>query len=887
MKAVDYSVLFEDNFKVARRCASEGMVLLKNDNELLPLKEGTVTAPVGRDCYNLLKGGGGSADVRSPYVKSLIDGLREIEDSGKISVCSAAVDAYNETNVYDDAVIDEIGRKSDVVLVTISRFSEEAFDRKAEKGDYYLSNEETALFDQLQKCDSVKNIIVILNLAGVTDTSWIESYSKIKSVLLCWLPGMEGGSAIADILCGNVTPSGKLTDTFAKDYFDYPSSLTFVYPYNKTEQRVEYSEDIFVGYRYFETFAPEKVIYPFGFGLSYTKFEYSNIKFESDESKIHISIDVKNVGNFSGREIVQAYVHAPLGELAKPVCELKGFAKTKLLEPNESQTLDISIDIASLASFDDTGATGFLAAYVLEKGIYDIFVASDVRNQIKAGSIYVDETYVVEQLSLKLVNSAVMRMSQDGALVPNVIGNAELDEFNELKCSTNEKIMLKDVADGKATVEDFVAQLSDDQLIELCQAQPPAFPRGTAGVGNLREFGVPNAQTADGPLGLRKTTPTTCFPCPNLMACTWDAELQYEIGKAIGFEGISTKIDILLAPALNIHRDPLCGRNFEYYSEDPLVSGNAATAVVKGVQSQGMAATVKHFAANNKENLRWLSNSLISERALREIYLKGFEIVVKQGKPWCLMTSYNMINGTYASANHNLLTGVLRGEWKYEGAIMSDWRNSVRQFEEILAGENIKMPFGYPDEIALTQEMLQRGVVTRAKLQQTAIPVIELILKTDVFKRNDFGPLHRIKSSGKTSIKAMNLTGVSATWCAAHECLDDDGGYNVAELGKDRRKMDTYIIYRIDVESAGKYELNARIATADDRCFLEYMIDGEKVAEAKFEHKSTAENPYQDWFDVATSIDLPSGEHRFDVMIRTIDEDDLNGISINRIEFSR
>ena len=428
---------------------------------------------------------------------------------------------------------------------------------------------------------------------------------------------MECGTAIADVLCGDVNPSGKLVDTIVYDYADYPSANCF--NYNKRETK--YEEGIFVGYRYFETFAKDKVMYPFGFGLSYTEFEYSDYTFSVEKDTITVSVNVTNVGDLSGREVVQVYCAAPQGKLEKPAIELKGYAKTKELEKGETE---------------------------------------------------------------------------------------------------NVKVCFYDVSEGKADLCQFINQMNVEELISLSLGQPLAFPEGTSGVGNLKKYGVPNPQTADGPVGIRRSVNTTCFPCATLIACSWDSELQYAMGAAMGYEGYSTGIDVLLGPAMNIHRNPLGGRCFEYFSEDPLITGKAAAALVNGMQSQGLCATIKHFAANNCEDFRNINNSIVEERALREIYLKGFEIAVKESNPAYIMTSYNLLNGEHISANAQLLRGVLRDEWKYEGATMTDWRNGVPLTSEIIAGNNIKMPFGYPDEGEKVLQAYKNGQISLSILRENA-----------------------------------------------------------------------------------------------------------------------------------------------------------------------
>jgi beta-glucosidase-like glycosyl hydrolase len=368
------------------------------------------------------------------------------------------------------------------------------------------------------------------------------------------------------------------------------------------------------------------------------------------------------------------------------------------------------------------------------------------------------------------------RLKSDGTMeeykATNVVDtNEEILEntVNDIE-SINKNIMLFDVASGVNTLDEFISQLTNEELINLSQAQPSAFPRGTAGVGNIKKYGIPNPQTADGPAGLRKTVPTTAFPCATLIGCTWDEDLQYEMGKSVGYEGVMTGVDIWLAPGLNIHRDPLCGRNFEYFSEDPLISGRSAASIIRGAQSMGIISTCKHFALNNKEYNRLFSDSIVSERALREVYLKGFEIVVRESQPDCIMSSYNLINGIRASTNYNLLVGILRDEWDFKGAVMTDWRNVSHLWEEIKAGNNIKMPFGYPDEIELAIEMVKCGKLTREELEKSVKNVLKLIMKTSRFKNQDFGVEHTILKENTTRIKAIEITGTSYTFTGSEPC---------------------------------------------------------------------------------------------------------------------
>ncbi len=841
----------QKSIQIARSAATQGMVLLKNEDNLLPLKEGSRITLANAETY--YRGGGGSADVFCDYVVSVAQGLQNKAKDGKLSICE----------------------DSDTIVAVFARISGEEEDYYAVKGQYYPTDEELAYFDEIQKNDTIKDVVLLLNIPTVIDLTWIEKYSKIKSVLIIWLPGMEGGNAVADILCGDVAPSGHLTDTFAYDCYDYPSSLDF----EKKQSAYPYEEDIFVGYRYFETFNKERVLYPFGFGLSYTEFELDCQEFKADGDTVEISVSVKNTGKHNGAEVVQIYASAPEGLLDHPTVELKGFRKTKVLQPNESQVLHFTIPKKDLASFDDTGVTGVLGGYVLEKGDYAFYFGNNARDIRECGTMTVSEMEVVSQYSLKLTSPVDRRLNSKGNYVSAWIGEAEVEK--EIDTVAPEKLYkLQDVADGIIDMHTFIAQMSDDELIEISSAQPPAFPRGTAGIGNNKKYGIPNIQTADGPAGLRKTVPTVCFPCATLLACAWDYDTVYSVGRGIGEEGIYFDIDVLLAPGLNIHRNPLCGRNFEYYSEDPLVSGKAAAAFVDGVQSSGMLCTLKHFAANNKEINRFHISSQVSERAMREIYLKGFEIAVKESNPGFIMTSYNLLNGTHTSAHHGLLTGIVRNEWGYQGAFMTDWRVPERQWREIKAGNNIKMPYGYPKEISLAKEMVQKGRLERRELMVNAEYILNSIMRSERFRVGNMGLCFDVED--EITLKGTVFTCVNGTDVGEVPSTDGDG-YILGNTHKDKNNNDIFVCYDLAVKNGGNYDISCRIATPYDSTWLDVLVDEEEMITGI---KPLSANGWEDWHTLPLgTLALTKGEHRLKFIIRDIERG--KGIYLNWIKIKK
>lgn len=777
-----------EHIELSRKAAGEGMVLLKNENEVLPFAKGTKLALFGKACVDYVKGGGGSGDVTIKYARSLYEGLKIKESEGKLAVFDKLADYYSTEikKQYDKGfapgmtqeveipadLMDQAAAFADVAVITICRFSGEGWDRKEptvepehlwevekifaeqqkaifEETDYKLTSKEKALIEAVKS--KFKKIVVVVNSGGVIETGWIKNDDSISSALFMWQGGIEGGLAAADILAGDVNPSGKLADTFAESLDDYPSTYNF----HDSNDYVEYTDDVYVGYRYFETIpgAAEKVVYPFGYGLSYTKFDIKTSSFAKSEDAVTVKIDVKNTGKCDGKEVVMLYYSAPCGVLGKPAIELGAFAKTKLLKTGESQTVELVLKLAEMASYDDTGKIT-KSAWILEKGDYKFYVGNCIRCLTKLDEVYNQkDDEVVLQLSEKLAPSHLKeRLLPDGtmekvpaaapkssdSILPRMAnrdteavcpGEPGRDHFSML---VHKDIMFEDVASGKATLDDFIKQLSIEELCHLLGGQKNMGVSNTFGVGYLPEYGMPNITTADGPAGLRILPHigvyTTAWPCATMLACSFNTQLAEQVGAAAASEVKENNIGIWLAPAVNIHRTPMCGRNFEYYSEDPLVAGKIGAGVVRGVQSQNIAATVKHFAFNNKETNRKNSDSRVSERAAREIYLKAFEIIVKEAAPWCIMTAYNKVNGLQCSENKELINDVLRGEWGFDGVVMTDWWTSGEQYLETKAGNDLKMGNGYPERVL---EAYNKGVISKEEIVAAVKNILKLILKME------------------------------------------------------------------------------------------------------------------------------------------------------------
>ena len=762
-----------------KKAALEGMVLVKNEGNLLPIQKGTKIALFGKGTVDYVKGGGGSGDVTVEYSHSLLDGMKD-----KVLLYEALNEFYKENvkaqyaadidpgMTAEPEVPEELleGAKAftDTAIISICRFSGERWDRTVEgqadltglykvdkkclaraaevfeHGDFYLSDAEAKLVEQVTA--NFAKVIVVLNVGGVVDTTWFAKNDKIQAALFAWQAGMEGGLAIADILCGEANPSGKLVDTFAEKLSDYPFSDSF----HESHTYVDYKEDIYVGYRYFETIPgkAEKVVYPFGYGLSYTTFLIEETDSYIENDILNVILNVKNTGAVAGKEVVQLYASAPQGKLGKPARELKAFAKTRLLAAGEEEQLELQVDLSALASYDDLGKVQ-QSAYVLERGTYEFYIGNSIRNVKKLQTEFALETdRIVEQLISRCAPKRLSeRMLSDGSMealeqrldgerissVPFSVSEMEAKDKSFDPADVIGKITFEDVKEGRASVAELLKQLTLDEKVDLLGGQPSSGLANTCGMGNLPKYKIPNIMTADGPAGVRiekeHQVYTTAFPSAIALASSWNTELLEEVGKAGAVECKMYDFGIWLTPAMNIHRSPLCGRNFEYYSEDPYLTGKMAAAKVRGIQSEGIVATLKHLAANNKETNRRYCDSRVSERALREIYLKGFEIAVKESAPWAVMTSYNPLNGIRTAEHPELLKGILREEWGFDGLVMSDWRNEDDHAYELPAGNDIRMPHGNSDRVIAG---LEKGILTEADIDIAVTHVLEMLLKIEV-----------------------------------------------------------------------------------------------------------------------------------------------------------
>jgi len=776
-----------EHIALSRRAAREGMVLLKNEGGALPLAPGSRVALFGKGTIDYVKGGGGSGDVTVPYIRNLYDGLREV--IGEENIYPGTIAFYRDyvsaqyaaqwapgmvaEPEIPEALLREARAFTDTAVISISRFSGEGWDRKSararitrkepvtgdavsmsdalfERGDFYLSDAERRMAETVSQ--AFARTIVVLNTGGIVETAWFRDNPRIQGLLLAYQGGMEGGCATAELLAGLACPSGKLADTWARDLEDYPGCAHFY----DSDEYVDYTEDIYVGYRYFETMdgARDKVVYPFGYGLSYTRFRLSGERITPRGEEAEASVLVTNIGETAGKEVVQVYFSAPQGRLGKPARELAGYRKTRLLAPGESETVFIRFPLSQMASYDDLGKVQ-KSAWVLEAGAYRFYIGTSVRDARQTAETWtLDSDRVIRQETARMVPTCLeKRMLADGsyetlptapcndyratALEPlgadDMHASPAVRAIGRIKdYGRGEGMKLRDVAEGRMSLDDFIAALPTEDLAWLLGGQPNTGLANTYGYGNNPVRGIPNIMTADGPAGVRFRqelgVTTTAFPCATLLASTWDPALTWEVGVAASLEAKENNIMVWLAPGVNIHRNPLCGRNFEYYSEDPLLTGRQAAALIRGVQSNHIAATPKHFALNNKETNRRGCDSRASERAIREIYLRQFEIIVKEAHPWSIMTSYNIINGHRASENKDLLTGILREEWGFDGMVTTDWWTLGEHYKEVAAGNDMKMATGYPDRLLKAVEL---GVLSREEMEAAVRNILRLILRVD------------------------------------------------------------------------------------------------------------------------------------------------------------
>lgn len=847
---------FEKYTAKARQAVAEGQVLLLNQNHVLPLPKGSHVAVFGRMQLHYYRSGTGSGGmVNVNKVTGILEALEESED---VQVYEPLVGVYREwekDHPFDEgvgwgnepwsqeemelneALVEEAAEKNEYAIVILARTAGEDKDNKMLEGAYCLTSIEEDMLQKVRK--SFAKMIVLLNTGNIMDMSFMDQY-RPDAVMYVWQGGMIGGLGTVDVLTGKVCPSGRLSDTIAAQMSDYPAD-----PYFGGLEQNLYVEDIYVGYRYFESAAKSKVLYPFGFGLSYTTFSMEADGFSYAENQVSFVMKVTNTGSVAGKEVVQVYAKAPLGKLGKPARVLIDFKKTKELMPGECETLTFAIPTSVFASYNEVSTAGMPVGWVLEAGEYTIYAGGNVRDVYAVGSFTLDELQIVEECRNALApTTAFKRMKMTAAnehaeaagvyeiameevplrvVSPEEKRNAELPESCEI--TGDRGIKLADVKAGKATLDEFVAQLTEEELASIVRGEGMGSPKVTAGTAaafggvtkSLLEKGIPCGCCDDGPSGMRLDSGMKAFSLPNgtLLACTFNTQLNEELYAFTAVEMIKNRVDILLGPGMNIHRHPLNGRNFEYFSEDPLLTGKMAAAQVRGLKSAGVTGSLKHFCGNNQETRRHTSNSIISERALREIYLRGFEIAVKEAKADAVMTTYGPVNGIWTSSNYDLVTDILRKQWGFEGVAMTDWwayvcregdKPAKTDFATMVKAQNdlyMVCPDSEKNEHGdNTVESLHDGSLTLGELQRCAKNICRFMMNTHAFMRM------------QNEEDTIEILGAEEGF---EECVGDLTYYKVdrevvIDLSDHEISKGTSIDFALDLEQLGYYkaELTAK-----------------------------------------------------------------------------
>ncbi|MEE1087272.1 MAG: glycoside hydrolase family 3 N-terminal domain-containing protein [Schaedlerella sp.] len=806
----EVTMLEKKNKKTAYQAALEGIVLLENDGTL-PIKPGKI-ALYGAGAGMTIKGGTGSGEVNERHAVSIMEGL---ETAGFTITTKKWIAEYARLYKAGEAeYIKEFQKKilrlnmseimnivaspyqypfgqavtkrdveesdTDTCIYVVARQAGEGADKRLERNEYSLSKQERI---NIKRCAAVyKKMIVVINTGSSFDMNFLDEIQGINAVVFFGQQGTMGGMAFADLICARVSPSGKLSDTWAKNYEDIPFAGEYSYLNGNLDEEY-YKEGIYVGYRYFDSFHVEPK-YPFGYGLSYTEFKIKVKSVSIQKTEVVVKVSVKNSGDtFAGKEVVQLYVSCPKGEMDKEYQRLSAFAKTKVLMPGEREKLTLRFKMEDMASYREGDAV-----MLLDQGTYILRIGNSSRNTKICAAVRLKETIITQQHQnvCKLRNALEeLKSAEYTEEIPEDISVFMMnpEEFNtERYVYKNPEIYSSDETDA------LLDQLSLKELTYLTVGngleggkyfQAPGAAGSTT--SKLIHKGVPNICLADGPAGLRlqkrsvvmpngkikavdpflslmnympeamkklvlgnpEKHPviyqfTTAFPTGLALAQTWNEELLEAVGSAVGEEMEVYGVTYWLAPALNIHRNPLCGRNFEYFSEDPFLSGTACAAITKGVQKhRGCYVTLKHFCCNNQEDNRGRTNANISERALREIYLRGFEIAVKNGRPGSVMSSYNKVNGTYTSNSHDLLTKILRNEWGFQGLVMTDWfatgKKLANPARAIEAGNDLIMPGTSAAEKEIFHAA-ECGVLDKNDLKRCAANVLKGIISSRIYQ---------------------------------------------------------------------------------------------------------------------------------------------------------
>ena len=738
------------------------------------------TSPAARNPYAGMKEK--NADIVSEeWLKDYHNRYEQARTEWKEQILEAAKHVDNPFDAYaanpfampdGRAVTNEDIKAAEAAVYVISRISGEGKDRRKRKGDYYLSDQEEKdlYFLNEQKIPTV----LIINAGGPVElTDLLAGTENICAILNISQLGQEGGNAVADILFGEFTPSGKLTTTWTKRYDDCPAAEEFSY-LNGNLETEEYAEGIYVGYRYFDSFGIEP-LFSFGYGLSYTEFDIRLCGINTDSKGVTVTVEVENTGTtYSGKEVVQIYASLPQDGSRKEFRRLVGYEKTEELKPGEKEMLNIVLPAKAFASFLEEQQE-----WRIQAGAYGIWIGNSLSEAKLSAGVKVSADVMMEKtkkledhsevVEIKDCAEELCRRAEEWTALLEELPNVSFEPEAE------EKKVCRLPEETEIPVEDLIPLMYGNmsEIRSTLGASGIKVP-GTAGETSealLDQYGIPSLIMADGPAGIRlqqtyevdreKDTVygtgvlgslengylvgrkdhegaeryyqyCTAFPVGTALAQSWNKKLMEQFGRKVAAEMEEFHINLWLAPGLNIHRNPLCGRNFEYYSEDPFLAGTLAAAVTRGVQSRpGCGVTIKHFACNNQEDNRMGVDAHISERTLREIYLRGFEIAVKEGAPTAIMSSYNLINGVHAANSKDLCTRIAREEWGFDGVIMSDWNTTVPEDGSIpwvcvAAGNDIIMP-GNPDDDKNIRDAYKEGKLTEKEIRLCANRILKLI----------------------------------------------------------------------------------------------------------------------------------------------------------------
>jgi beta-glucosidase len=745
---------YEEHDQVALEAAREGIVLLKNEGDLLPLPPGSVLNVFGKGLFEFRTCAFGAGKINPRYTIGFANAI----ENGSAFTLNPDLKAIYQAGrdvVPGDDVLEAAYQQSNVAVIVITRMSGENYDNAAAKGEFYLSDEEEAMIRTVTA--KFSKTVAVLNAGYPMDVTWVEKY-QVKAVIACGFPGMLGGQALVEILDGRVNPSGKLPDTWSLDYYDIPASQNF---YNAVNGRpalptdapvfvdTVYEEDIYVGYRYFETFG-KSVAYPFGHGLSYTRFEITATSFASTSAETRLSVAVRNTGYHPGKEVVQVYAEEPDGKLEKPSRKLVAFAKTKLLEPGEVQTLAFSFPAERFTAYDEDSA-----AWIMEPGQYALWVGNSIQSLSQAGSFVLDQTRVLKQVTNRVrPPMAIQRLSKQdpqgsyptgkcSGIKPGVsqlepkAERAKTVETHPIDAGIpKQPILFKEVCANLELLGSFVKQMSIEELARLSVCAGAGWGRtelGEAGrLSVLEKYAMQPFIVADGNSGVNIYRPNIGIPCSTVVCSSFNPDLAYAVGRVIAEEAKENGVNLILAPGMNIHRNPLNGRHPEYFSEDPYLAGVMAGHQSKGLEENGVGSCLKHVAANNCETSRKRNHSLISERALREIYLKAFEVAIQVHQPDSIMTAYNALNGVFTAEDEELILGIFREEFGFDGYVMTDWNSydSADIVAAIQAGNSWMTPGSEDDQyVKPIIEGVISGRIDRDRLEKNVFYLLKTIIK--------------------------------------------------------------------------------------------------------------------------------------------------------------